>query len=542
MSAKTKIALLVVVLLLVLGALAAAMQAVMVVSSLSLNQARLRQQNNPCGPAGSQLVAATGGPVQLPVTATFTPTSEYGVRVHPVLGQAKMHHGLDLATQPAYGPIVAVKDGVIDQVGSGGAAGNWVRIEHGAGLSTRYLHLSKVAASQGQQVKVGQQIGTEGNTGRSTGPHLHLEVKQGEQLLNPRTWLAQHGVALPATKKQGNAATINAAVPAPTDPPTTPNAGTVNAAHPQASPPTGAAPTARIAGYSGEQLRNAAAIIKAGQDLGADPHTLAIGVMTAIGESTLIVIDHGDAAGPDSRGLFQQRDNGAWGSYADRMNPHRSAQNFYRALIAVPGYRELPPTLAAHRTQANQDPNHYAPYWPAAVQIVSEVTDDPSLMSSLTADGGSVPCAPGTTDGQQIERGSLPSAPGTACAPTSNLAEHGLQPPTLRLFRCGAAAFPQVKTFTGVGDRPGHSDHPAGFAVDFMITDHRTAQGRADGWQVATWMREHADELNIRHIIWDMKSWSAERDSQGWRPYTRYGPNPDDNLGHRNHVHVSMNH
>lgn len=84
-------------------------------------------------------------------------------------------------------------------------------------------------------------------------------------------------------------------------------------------------PSTPIAGYEHEQLVNAAHIMQAGEALGLSARDQTIGVMTAMGESSLRVLDHGDAAGPDSRGLFQQRDNGAWGSYEDRMDPFISA-------------------------------------------------------------------------------------------------------------------------------------------------------------------------------------------------------------------------
>lgn len=69
--------------------------------------------------------------------------------------------------------------------------------------------------------------------------------------------------------------------------------------------------------------------------LGLDARAQAVGVMTAMGESSLLVLEYGDVAGPDSRGLFQQRANGAWGSYADRMDPTISATNLFRALLRV---------------------------------------------------------------------------------------------------------------------------------------------------------------------------------------------------------------
>jgi hypothetical protein len=101
--------------------------------------------------------------------------------------------------------------------------------------------------------------------------------------------------------------------------------------------------------------------------------------MTAMGESSLRVLDRGDAVGPDSRGLFQQRDNGAWGSYADRMDPITSATNFFRALQEVRDWRSLRPTIAAHRTQRNADPEHYERYWEPAVAVVSALAGRPVL-------------------------------------------------------------------------------------------------------------------------------------------------------------------
>lgn len=138
-----------------------------------------------------------------------------------------------------------------------------------------------------------------------------------------------------------------------------------------------AVPAGPVAGYGGDQLANAAAIVNAGQALGLDTCAQTIGVMTAMGESSLQVLDRGDAVGPDSRGLFQQRDNGAWGSYADRMDPTTSATNFFRALQEVPDWHALAPTIAAHRTQRNADPYHYERYWPAAVEVVTALAGRP---------------------------------------------------------------------------------------------------------------------------------------------------------------------
>jgi len=126
-----------------------------------------------------------------------------------------------------------------------------------------------------------------------------------------------------------------------------------------------------VAGYGPDQLTNANTIVDVGASLGAPRAAQEIAVMTAMGESGLRVLDRGDAVGPDSRGLFQQRDNGAWGTYEDRMDPRISATNFYSVLLALPGWQELEPTVAAHRVQRNADEGHYARFFPAAQAVVA---------------------------------------------------------------------------------------------------------------------------------------------------------------------------
>lgn len=130
----------------------------------------------------------------------------------------------------------------------------------------------------------------------------------------------------------------------------------------------------QVAGFSGDQLENASQIMRAAADLKLPVAAQILGVQAAIGESTLKTIDRGDAAGPDSRGLFQQRANGAWGSYKDRMDPRTSATNFFKALQRVKGWQDLEPTEAIHRAQGNADPNHYTPFRTPAAAIVKALT------------------------------------------------------------------------------------------------------------------------------------------------------------------------
>src|SRR5689334_3610365 len=122
----------------------------------------------------------------------------------------------------------------------------------------------------------------------------------------------------------------------------------------------------KVDGYSAEQLKNAAAVMGAGKALDLSMKGQTISIMVALGESGLRVLDYGDGPGPDSRGLFQQRDNGAWGSYTDRMDPTISATNFIKALQTVPGWEQLEPTIAGNKVQRNADPYHYQKYWPEA--------------------------------------------------------------------------------------------------------------------------------------------------------------------------------
>ncbi|WP_419826659.1 M23 family metallopeptidase [Sphingomonas sp.] len=102
-------------------------------------------------------------------------TSGFGLRFHPILGYSRMHQGIDLAA-PAGTPIVAASDGRVAFAGWHGGHGNYVLVAHEGGLSTGYGHMSRIAATPGEQVSQGEVIGYVGSTGLSTGPHLHFEV------------------------------------------------------------------------------------------------------------------------------------------------------------------------------------------------------------------------------------------------------------------------------------------------------------------------------------------------------------------------------
>jgi murein DD-endopeptidase MepM/ murein hydrolase activator NlpD len=122
----------------------------------------------------------------------FAVNSGYGFRTDPLTGAARMHTGVDLAAN--YGETVgASMSGRVAFAGVRGGYGNLVVVDHGLGIATYYAHLSAVSVVAGEEVAAGQVVGYVGTTGRSTGPHLHYEVRANGYPLNPATNIAVVG-------------------------------------------------------------------------------------------------------------------------------------------------------------------------------------------------------------------------------------------------------------------------------------------------------------------------------------------------------------
>lgn len=111
-------------------------------------------------------------------------SSRFGIRKHPVTGVMKLHKGLDIAI-PTGTKIVSVYDGVVLKSTADDVSGNYVKIDHGRGIETLYMHLSRRDIQQGEQIKKGQQVGLSGATGRVTGPHLHFETRKDGKPFDP---------------------------------------------------------------------------------------------------------------------------------------------------------------------------------------------------------------------------------------------------------------------------------------------------------------------------------------------------------------------
>jgi murein DD-endopeptidase MepM/ murein hydrolase activator NlpD len=144
-------------------------------------------------------------PSALPIPANMARfTSGFGTRSDPFRGRAAMHSGIDLAG-PVGTPIYAAADAVVGHAGVRGGYGNLIELDHGSGIATRYGHLSRINVTAGERVRRGQLIGLMGSTGRSTGSHLHYEVRIDGRAVNPLPFL-QTGQAMAQRQQSGGQA------------------------------------------------------------------------------------------------------------------------------------------------------------------------------------------------------------------------------------------------------------------------------------------------------------------------------------------------
>lgn len=144
--------------------------------------------------------AAISIPSYQPV-ASLSFTSNFGVRSDPFRGTAAMHAGVDIPG-PIGTPVYATADGIIARAERAGGYGNLIEVNHGKGIATRYGHLSKIIVRDHERVKRGQLIGLMGSTGRSTGSHLHYEVRIDGAAVNPAPYLQAGQLAMAADRAQ----------------------------------------------------------------------------------------------------------------------------------------------------------------------------------------------------------------------------------------------------------------------------------------------------------------------------------------------------
>ena len=127
-------------------------------------------------------------PAIRPMMGHYAIHGGYGIRLHPILGIRRMHDGIDIMNDIGT-PVYATGDATVIESGhSGTGYGIVIELNHGFGYTSIYAHLSRVLVSHNQKVKRGQLIGYSGNTGLSSGPHLHYEVKLNNKNINPKTY------------------------------------------------------------------------------------------------------------------------------------------------------------------------------------------------------------------------------------------------------------------------------------------------------------------------------------------------------------------
>ncbi len=132
--------------------------------------------------------AYIGGIMTWPAPGYTRITSEFGYRIHPILKTRKLHTGIDIGV-PSNSTIVAAQSGTVIASGYNGGYGKIVMIDHGGGIVTLYAHNNTLLVSEGDKVEKGQAISKSGSTGLSTGPHLHFEVRENGEYVNPLPWV-----------------------------------------------------------------------------------------------------------------------------------------------------------------------------------------------------------------------------------------------------------------------------------------------------------------------------------------------------------------
>ncbi|MFA5711816.1 M23 family metallopeptidase [Mycolicibacterium sp.] len=136
------------------------------------------------GGSADAVPVSLGGAWSFPVPGHSIGNRGHGVQTHPVYGDQRMHHGVDIGA-PYGTPIVAARPGKVTYVGASGGYGLRVDVDHGQGVVTRYAHLSSIDVVLGQIVDAAQRLGLVGSTGTSTAPHLHFEVRRDGRSIDP---------------------------------------------------------------------------------------------------------------------------------------------------------------------------------------------------------------------------------------------------------------------------------------------------------------------------------------------------------------------
>lgn len=235
-----------------------------------------------------------------------------------------------------------------------------------------------------------------------------------------------------------------------------------------------------------EQAANAATISAVGTTRGMPERAVTIALATALQESALRNLNHGDR---DSLGLFQQRPSKGWGTAAQIVDPVYSAGQFYDHLATVPGYSRLPLTVAAQRVQHSGFPQAYAKHEPDATLLAAALTGRAPAVLTCSAPTG-------TAAGSAAKvRAELVRAFGRDVLPASGTGTAGASKPD--------------EVSVPVVEAPGKAGGEHGEAVDGGPVRR--------GWELAQWAVASAAELRIDEVSYGGRVWSAEDADEGWQ-------------------------
>ncbi|MET9865373.1 MULTISPECIES: heavy metal transporter [unclassified Streptomyces] len=248
--------------------------------------------------------------------------------------------------------------------------------------------------------------------------------------------------------------------------------------------------------FTPEQAVNAATITAVGTARGLPERAVTIALATALQESSLRNISHGDR---DSLGLFQQRPSQGWGTPKEIMDPTYSAGEFYDHLVKVPGYTRLPLTVAAQRVQRSGFPQAYAKHEPDAALLAAALTGQSA--ATLTCEGR--PAATRAT-----------GADGVRAALARDFGRDVLEPAGAQVGGSSTATSSPSPSATD-GDGDGDRTMTLPVASDTSAAGGRSLDQR--GWQLAHWAVANASELHIARVTYAGREWVAGNTASEWR-------------------------
>ncbi|MFF1302649.1 heavy metal transporter [Streptomyces sp. NPDC058307] len=253
--------------------------------------------------------------------------------------------------------------------------------------------------------------------------------------------------------------------------------------------------------FTPEQAVNAATITAVGTGRGLPERAVAIALATAIQESGLRNITHGDR---DSLGLFQQRPSMGWGTPKEILDPTHAAGEFYKHLVKVDRYQDLPLTVAAQRVQRSGYPEAYAKHEPDAELLAAALTG--TAAATLTCDGRQDT----TQDAQAAATGTQAPATGPDAVRSALVRDFGRDALETTAAEVGGKASPSPTPTTGderTVTLPVRKDTGPG--------SDRTLKER--GWQLAHWAVANSSALRIERVSYAGRQWTAGSTESQWR-------------------------